>query len=754
MKRIIAIIISICVLGGLSVLPNTAFAADNESGMLSLLAELKIMSGDPDGNMRLDDYVSRAEFTKIAVASSSYKNGVATNLAISPFPDVTYQHWAAPYVRVGVTNGLVNGYPDATFKPDGTVLYEEAITIMIRVLGYTDADFGVAWPSGQIGLANSLDMTDGISCTAGDAMNRRQVARLVYNSLKTKIKGQQSALISVFDAQIAEDVTIIASSGEDSAISSDEIFTTGGTYKIAGDFDLSAIGMKGDAAIKDGKNLIAFVPNDTVGATVEYIVYSVLDNKVMAYKDGRVSQIEIENDTPAYKGKSQITFSALKSQLELGDRLKVSMSNSGDVDYVTYGKGNVSGPVTSIGGNWYNTLNIADGASYTRNGVSVSKDEIGNYDVVYYLNDLNMVLSYNNKVTGVYEKATPSRDIPTSVTISGKEYEIEGSAAFNKLYSGGTFEYGDTVTLLLGRNNKIADVISPSESADGVVGYLTKTGSKEYSSGDLNTYTNYYINIVTPDGNSYEYITDKDYTESVNSVVELSFSNGYARISRVKAPGISGTFNWSNKKIGSSKLASYVEILDIGTRDTSKTAMYAKIYGQRLDGITLDTDDILYAEKNSSGEIEKMILDNVTNDAFTYGIVIEAEKKSYEDNTVASTDYIAEGKRYTTNKILSISAGDAVMIAGDAQKPDYMISINPVKNKTTSITADKLIAGNVTYKISDKVAVYKVEDASMREYSMMDISEIVGNIDKYTIKAYYDKDSADGGRIRVIVVSE
>ncbi len=755
MKKFIAIALSICILACPFALGTSAYAEETEDGILSLLAELKIMSGDPDGNMRLDDYVSRAEFTKIAVASSSYKNGVATNLAISPFPDVTYQHWAAPYVRVGVTGGLVNGYPDATFKPDGTVLYEEAITIMFRVLGYTDADFGVAWPSGQIGLANSLDMTDGISCTAGEMMNRRQVARLVYNSLKTKLKGQQSALISVFDTQITEDVTIIASSREDSSISSDEIFTTGGTYKIESGFDLSKIGMKGDAAIKDGRYLIGFVPKDAAGAAQEYIVYSVLDNKVMAYKDGRVSQIEIEDDTPAYKGKSQMTFASLKSQLELGDRLKVGMSNSGDVDYVTYGKGNVSGPVTSVGGNWQNTLNIADGASYTRNGVSVSKDEIMNYDVVYYLNDLNMVLSYNNKVTGVYEKATPNRDIPTSVTVSGKEYEIEGSAAFNKLYSGGIFEYGDTVTLLLGRNNKIADVISPSESADGVVGYLSKTGVKEYSSGELNTFTNYYINIVTPDGNSYEYITDKDYTESVNSVVELSFSDGYARISRAKtAANISGTFDWGNKRLGSSKLAPFVEILDIGTRDVSKTAMYAKIYGQRLDTIKLDADDILYAKKNSSGEIEKLILDNVTNDAFAYGIVIKAEKKIYGDNTVASYDYISDGKRYTTNKIMSITAGDAVMIAGNVQALDYMLSINPVKDKITSLSADRLIAGNVTYKISDKVAVYKLEDVSLREYSMLDISEIVGNIDKYTIKAYYDKDSSAGGRIRVIVVSE
>ena len=72
---------------------------------------------------------------------------------------MTYRHWAAPYVRVGVTNGIISGYPDATFRPEDTVLYEEAVTMMLRVLGYTNADFGVSWPSGQIGLADNLDMT-------------------------------------------------------------------------------------------------------------------------------------------------------------------------------------------------------------------------------------------------------------------------------------------------------------------------------------------------------------------------------------------------------------------------------------------------------------------------------------------------------------------------------------------------------------------------------------------------------------------
>ena len=124
MKKIISILL-ICVLTSTPVLAN--------NGIYDVLSEFNIMTGDPDGNLRLDDYVSRAEFTKIAVNASSYKNSVAVSLAISPFPDVTYKHWAAPYVRVGVTGGIVSGYPDGTFQPENTGIYRRRFWSCVAV---------------------------------------------------------------------------------------------------------------------------------------------------------------------------------------------------------------------------------------------------------------------------------------------------------------------------------------------------------------------------------------------------------------------------------------------------------------------------------------------------------------------------------------------------------------------------------------------------------------------------------------------
>lgn len=753
LKKIISLVTSLCIAAGISICPAAVSAADYQSGILALMSELNIISGDPDGNLRLDDCVSRAEFTKIAVNASNFKNSVATNLSVSPFPDVTYRHWAAPYVRVGVTNGIISGYPDATFRPEDTVLYEEAVTMMLRVLGYTNADFGVSWPSGQIGLADNLDMTDNIGCSAGDYMTRRQVVQLVYNTLKTKMKNSQSQLISVFDAEVKDDVTVIGGSEEDSSIASDEVFTTGGTFKINTSFDKTSVGMKGDAVIKDGSKLIAFVPSANENAASEYIVYSVLNNKVMAYRNGSMTSVEISDGTAAYKGKNQTTFGAMKGELELGDKLKVSLSDSGEVDYVTFIEGNVEGPVTASGSNWQSMWNTGSDTKITRDGASVKASDIQTNDIVYYLKDLNMVLAYSSKVSGIYEKASPNRDVPTSITVSGKEYELEGASAFNKVYSGGVFEYGDSVTILLGKDGKAADVISPSSATSGSVGYVTATGTKSYASGDVNTFTNYYVRIAQPNGEEYEYITDKDYSELKNSIVEISFHNGNARLSHVNtSANVSGTFNWSSKKIGSSAIASNVDILDIGTTDKTYTSAYAKVFGPRIDGVKIDSKKILYLHKNSSGAIDTLILDNVTNDSYTYGLVTYAKT----NGNSSSYDILADGSRYTvsTRGKFSISKGDAVKISGNIASPDIMNSLHAENGKITSVSFDKIVINNKTSKLSDKVTVYKRSSVSSSEYVMISVDDLMAQYKDLSCTVFEDETTTGASRVRLIVVSE
>ncbi|MBQ7900932.1 MAG: S-layer homology domain-containing protein, partial [Clostridia bacterium] len=177
-NRILSVVLTLCVLLNMCTFAAAA-ATDtsnyNEESAITLVKTLNIMVGDQNGNMNLDKNVSRAEFAKIAVAMSQYRNMVATTGTTSVFKDCTFKHWASPYVRVAVTNGIINGYPDGTFRPDNTVALEEAITVMLKLLGYTNDDFGTSWPYGQMGIAANQHILDNVDKTVGASLTRGDV---------------------------------------------------------------------------------------------------------------------------------------------------------------------------------------------------------------------------------------------------------------------------------------------------------------------------------------------------------------------------------------------------------------------------------------------------------------------------------------------------------------------------------------------------------------------------------------------------
>ncbi len=753
MKRFFILFLVLTLLSSLPVL-----AEEPREGSLSLLAVLEIMQGDPDGNLRLGDPVTRAEFTKMAVASSSYRNSVAKSLSISPFPDVTYRHWAAPYVRVGVINGLVSGYPDATFHPDDGVLFEEGVTIMLRVLGYTDSDFGASWPYGQLGLAQNLDITDDISCSAGEVMNRGQVAQLIYNCLGTNRKGTPtSQLVNDFDVQIIEDVTLIADSKDDASIAADEVFTSIGTYKLGTSLDRSLLGLSGDAAIRNGNKLLAFLPDSEANTTEKYVVYSTLSDTVMAYQNNTLKSVKIDDNTTVYKGKSQISFGTLKPTLSLGDVLRVKQTGD-TIDYITWQKGTVKGPLTVRSSDWGSTWGVTGNTTVMRDGLSTSASALQTYDIAYYLSDIDMVLAYSDKVNGIYEQAIPNKDMPSSIIVSGKSYTIEGSSAFQKLGSSGEFLLGDTVTLLLGKDGGVADVVSSASASGGtVVGYVIGSGRKEYQSGVTDTYSGYYVTIVLPSGEVRDYTTNKDYSAALNNVVKITFKDGNAVISSSKPSvnrKLSGTFSWVQRTLGSYTVASDVEILDVGSTHANEASAYARVFPQRLDGVKISAEDVLYYELDNKGTISRMILDNVTNDSFSFGITTLAT--SDRKTLTGSYQYLVDGQMYSVNtakRLLNISTGQGVMIAGSPVNPGTVTALTEITGKISELTSSHLTTDGETYPISSNVAVYRKRSIYATDYTKIPLANIIDQ-EGLNYSAYYDKPSAGGGQIRIIVVYE
>ena len=91
-----------------------------------------VINGFPDGTFRPQSYVTRAELCKLLVEALDLKQ---YGNPISSFPDVNYSDWYYEYVKAAVDNGIIIGYNDGTFRPNNNVSYSEMITMLIRAMG-------------------------------------------------------------------------------------------------------------------------------------------------------------------------------------------------------------------------------------------------------------------------------------------------------------------------------------------------------------------------------------------------------------------------------------------------------------------------------------------------------------------------------------------------------------------------------------------------------------------------------------------
>ena len=90
---------------------------------INYVTEHGIMNGYPDGTFRPNDFVSRAELSKM-IATLDIDND-----AIAPFIDIE-GHWAEPSIDKIYGNGRIDGYEDGTFKPDQDMTRAEAAKIL------------------------------------------------------------------------------------------------------------------------------------------------------------------------------------------------------------------------------------------------------------------------------------------------------------------------------------------------------------------------------------------------------------------------------------------------------------------------------------------------------------------------------------------------------------------------------------------------------------------------------------------------
>lgn len=94
---------------------------------VSTMTRAGIVNGYPDGTFRPNAPITRAEMAKIIALFAKLEPSAER------FPDAA-GHWAEAYIRLAAGNGWIEGYPDGTFRPNQSITRAETVTMIDRVL--------------------------------------------------------------------------------------------------------------------------------------------------------------------------------------------------------------------------------------------------------------------------------------------------------------------------------------------------------------------------------------------------------------------------------------------------------------------------------------------------------------------------------------------------------------------------------------------------------------------------------------------
>jgi len=147
------------------------FGTPFESAFIKLHL-MGIFTGYPDKTFKPDRPITRAEFLAVTLRALNFEKYVNGFKGATKYPDTPVDHWATGYINTGTAFGIVKGYPDGTFRPDSNVTYAEAVTMLVRMLGYTQYITPVTPGGGtEDWFANFVKMAVALGDPSGYGMN-------------------------------------------------------------------------------------------------------------------------------------------------------------------------------------------------------------------------------------------------------------------------------------------------------------------------------------------------------------------------------------------------------------------------------------------------------------------------------------------------------------------------------------------------------------------------------------------------------
>ena len=164
---------------------------------IARLRDLGIVSGKSATRFAPNDFITRAELTKMAV--NAFKIATPAKVTKRPFADVAITAWYAPYVQAAKDRGIVQGLANNNLLPNTLITRVEALRILLEAAGkkgledtgaFTFMDVPVgSWFAKYVGFAKDHGIVGGYANGTfgpGKSITRAEVAKIVTKLLDLK----------------------------------------------------------------------------------------------------------------------------------------------------------------------------------------------------------------------------------------------------------------------------------------------------------------------------------------------------------------------------------------------------------------------------------------------------------------------------------------------------------------------------------------------------------------------------------------
>ena len=786
MKRLLALLLACAAIAGMLVLPSSAGAAagsaftdiynEDVAQAAETLRLLGIVSGTGGTSFSPDRALTRAEFCKLAVELMGDGDKVAAQMNRTVFQDVPSTHWARGYIAVATqgtttgsgdtavtTAGIIRGDAYGNFNPDRAITYAEAVTILVRILGYGDSDVGMLWPEGYLAKAGELGLTEGLSLTANDTITRGQTALMMENLLFADNKEGKEYLTTmgctITDETILFDVAATAPDGSSGVkVSQDKVYKTDHAP-----FDQDLVGRRAKLLLDKDEKVVDI--QVSTNGTQQVVTIQSLEYDSMKLSGGSSISIDEPKDTVVWKdGKESNYEDIYLSGLAAGTQALLQYSAAGELEYIFLRSSAKTDSATTV---VKNKPNYSDDLKYTvyKNGSPAKGSDIRQYDVTTIDAANNVMYVSDSRITGVYENVYPNQTTPATVTLMGHAFTLLPGAASDL----SRFKIGDTITLLLSYNGQVAGVVEPSVAKSTTVGTV-----KSISNG---TATVTAINLKDESGKPLELSGKTSYTgtradEMIGQLVTVSSSaKERINLSKLSGQGAPADLNMATKKMGTMALSENVKLYEQVGRGT-----LTEIQLEDITRNSVPSELITYVHKDYAGNADIVVFGDVTGDRYSYGIL---QTQMVEDQANEVTNLFVnvvhdnenhklpdESNGLLVNGGQDVRSGRYAGIVEGPARVDGKVTLGgyvellsrDVRSSDFDVDAMTVTTNTMILPISDQVMCYN--ETTKEWFSVGD-----GKTDEDYVKAlnlarafsdsatiYYDKAPDQGGKVRLVVV--